>query len=120
MTTMTAMSSRAALALVGMIALSGCGHRWPEHGSGGLAERDMPVEAALVAAETAIDEARLNGAGGRARIQMAEDHLVVAIRENEAGLRTDADDNLLAASIALGGVDQLSPARTLCLKEPCR
>lgn len=55
-----------------------------------------------------------------ARLANAEDHLVLAIREHAAGLYEDADENTLAASIAVGGVPRsyMDPA-PLCPEDKC-
>lgn len=112
--------SRRLLALCTVLPLSACGHAWPEHGTGGLAERAAPVEPAFIATQTAIGEAGLNGGSGRASIARAEAHFILARRESEAGLTGDSEDSLLSASIALGGVDRIQSPRPYCLKEPCR
>ena len=109
-----------ALCIAAALALSACGHAWPEHAKGGLAERGRPVDALFAATHTAIEEARLGGSGGRARVAQAQAHYVLAVREREAGLSLDAEDSLLSASIALGGVDRIEQTRPHCLKEPCR
>lgn len=96
------------LAACGFLALclplSGCGHPWPAAATGGLAERNGPAEAmhADIATAILIESGRADVEP--ARVAIAEDHLVLAIREHAAGLCEDSEENTLAASIALGGV----------------
>ncbi len=84
--------------------LPGCGHPWPGESRGGLAERDAPVDPDHIETQTTILLERGKRRVPPARLASAEDHLVLAMREHAAGLYTDADENTLAASIAVGGI----------------
>lgn len=86
------------------LAVSGCANPWPARATGGLAERDRPYAAIHARAAEVILENRSNGRMAPGRLSLAEDHLVVAIRERAAGLCQDAKENTFAVSQALGGI----------------
>ena len=101
--------------------LSGCGHPWPEAGRGGLAERTALYDEDLARTGEAIAIARQGIAEAPARVAIAEDHWVLAVREYATGLYADADASAVSASVELGGTD-LDPfgVAPRCLRQPCR
>ena len=100
--------------------LAGCGHPWPLPATGGLVERDGPVEPDHIDTATTILIETGRKRISPARLATAEDHLILAIRENAAGLYEDADEDTMAASIAIGGLSQArQDDETACIGDTC-
>jgi hypothetical protein len=71
--------------------LAGCARNWPHEGHGGLAERDVPCDPAIGEAVEAIDYLKTEtGLRPPSKVNAAEERLIRARRESQAGLYADA------------------------------
>ncbi len=95
--------NRAAILLLAACLLDGCAHNWPLEGHGGLAERDKPCDPAIGQALQAIEYLKSTpGLRPPSKVAAAEERLIRASRESQAGLYADASHSYDEAVQMLG------------------
>lgn len=101
-------------------ALAGCVHQWPREAHGGMAERSPSSNPSLQSSAEWVEFLmRTPGDLPPSDIAIANDDLVRARREWEAGLTSDAEESHVSALVRLGGVPPLKAGGPVCLKQPC-
>jgi cytochrome c-type biogenesis protein CcmH/NrfG len=87
--------------------MAGCARNWPHEGHGGLAERDAPCDRAIDEAVAAVSYLKAEpGLRPQSNVSAAEDHLIRARRESQAGLYGDAAQSYDDAIQLLGSNPQ--------------
>jgi hypothetical protein len=93
------------LLVVGLMA--GCARNWPHEGHGGFAERDAPCDLAIDEAVEAIRYLKADpGVRAPSKVSSAEERLIRARRESQAGLYDDATQSYDGAIRLLGSNPQ--------------
>lgn len=98
---------RAGIFLLVAGSLAGCARHWPHEGRGGLAERDTPCDMAIAEAVEAIRYLKADlGLRPPSKVYGAEERLIRARRESQAGLYDDATQSYDDAITLLGSNPQ--------------
>lgn len=114
------MSARFLILALWPLALTGCAHEWPREARGGMAERSISDNPSLQAYAEQVEFLKLApGELSPSDIAVASDDLLRARREWAGGLKADAEESLLSASVRLGGVPFAKTAEPVCLRQPC-
>jgi hypothetical protein len=96
-----------ALLLVAVV-LAGCARHWPQEGHGGIAERDPPCDTAIAEAVEAIGYLKADpSVRPPSKVSGAEERLIRASRESQAGLYYDAAESYDDAIKLLGSNPKL-------------